>query len=411
LFAGFVLLYRFYDFFAGAGLVTLALRHAWDCLWANDCDPAKARTYRTNFGQDHFHLGDVAAYSPADLPPGAQLAWASFPCQDLSLAGWRKGISAESSGAFWPFWKIMREQHKKGCRPPLIAVENVAGLLHGGSFAGLCEALAALDMQFGALVIDARRFVPQSRPRVFFAAADRAIQCGGLAGQNPMAEWTPPALLAAHGLLERDLQTLWRWWQLPIPRLPATSLRGILETERGGLRWHSGQATRRLLSLMTAANQAKVAERQRDGGRHTGFLYRRTRNGSQRAEVRFDGLAGCLRTPRGGSSRQTVVFIEAGAVRTRLLSPREAARLMGAPDTFELPESDNQAYHAMGDAVVVPAVQWLSEHLLEPLAALTGQQGGLGRDLRFRRLERISENRATEWAASRRLQSQADLAN
>jgi DNA (cytosine-5)-methyltransferase 1 len=87
----------------------------------------------------------------------------------------------------------------------------------------------------------------------------------------------------------------------------------------------------------------------------------------QRAELRLDGLAGCLRTPRGGSSRQVIVVIDKGRVRTRLLTPREAARLMGLPESYRLPTSANAALQVAGDGVAVPVVRWLADRLLEPL--------------------------------------------
>jgi DNA (cytosine-5)-methyltransferase 1 len=85
--------------------------------------------------------------------------------------------------------------------------------------------------------------------------------------------------------------------------------------------------------------------------------------------VRFDDISGCLRTPAGGSSRQTLIVVEDGKVRSRLLSSREAARLMGLPDTYKLPQNYNEAYHLAGDGVVVPVVRHLAAHLLEPLLA------------------------------------------
>src|SRR5690349_824610 len=86
---------RFYDFFAGAGLATLGLQQSgWRCIWANDIDPRKHAVYTANFGDQHFELGDLAQIPASRLPAPAELAWASFPCQDLSLAGWRKGLSA-----------------------------------------------------------------------------------------------------------------------------------------------------------------------------------------------------------------------------------------------------------------------------------------------------------------------------
>ena len=101
-----------------------------------------------------------------------------------------------------------------------------------------------------------------------------------------------------------------------------------------------------------------------------GGLYRRIRPDAdgkriQRAEVRFDDVAGCLRVPAGGSSRQTIVIVEGALVRSRLLSPREAARLMGLSDDYLLRNNCNDAYGLMGDGVVVPVVRFLAEHILE----------------------------------------------
>jgi hypothetical protein len=109
-----------------------------------------------------------------------------------------------------------------------------------------------------------------------------------------------------------------------------------------------------------------------------GTAYRRTRpdedgGRTQRLEVRFDGIAGCLRTPNGGSSRQTVIIVEHGKVRSRLMTIRECARLMGAPDWYELTGSYNDGYRAMGDAVAVPVTRWLTRHLLAPLAKRNSQ--------------------------------------
>jgi DNA (cytosine-5)-methyltransferase 1 len=359
----------FYEFFAGAGLVRLALEPDWHCLWANDIDQSKGKIYVENFGEDAFVRCDVAEVAPESLPGVADLAWASFPCQDLSLAGWGRGMSARRSGVFWAFWRIMHRLNDLGRRPPLIAIENVTGLLRGENFRGLCEALAALDMQFGAMVIDARRFLPQSRPRVFVVAVDSGVDVERFTVKSPPdSPWVSGSLLSTVTKLPSDLRELWRWWDLPVPTDPVPDLAGMIDDDPTEVAWHSKAETDHLLGLMTKRNRAKVEHALAAGGRRVGMLYRRTRDGRQRAEVRFDGVAGCLRTPQGGSSRQTVVVVRDGVVRTRLLSPREAARLMGAPDSFWLPESYTEAYWAMGDAVAVPAVEWLSRHLLTPLA-------------------------------------------
>ena len=116
--------------------------------------------------------------------------------------------------------------------------------------------------------------------------------------------------------------------------------------------------------MMSDLNRSKVEAAKKSGKRMVGGVYRRTRHDAlgrkvQRAEVRFDDIAGCLRTPAGGSSRQTIIVVEGPEVRTRLISPRETARLMGLPDTYKLPDNYNEAYHLTGDGLAVPVVRHL----------------------------------------------------
>ena len=92
-------------------------------------------------------------------------------------------------------------------------------------------------------------------------------------------------------------------------------------------------------------------------------------------ELRFDGVAGCLRTPQGGSSRLFLVIKENDSVKTCLLTVREAAALMGAHKTYKIPGTYNDGYRAMGDAVAVPVSRYLAETLLSPLAKLIKERG------------------------------------
>jgi DNA (cytosine-5)-methyltransferase 1 len=161
----------------------------------------------------------------------------------------------------------------------------------------------------------------------------------------------------------------WIWWNLPEPSPYTATLAGLLEEQPLGVGWHSAAQTRYILGLMSERNRQKVKAAQATGIRTAGTIYRRTRNGSQRAEVRFDGISGCLRTPAGGSSRQTILVTEGRKVRSRLLSPREASRLMGVPEDYPIPVNCNQAYHLFGDGLAVPVVRYLAENLLEPLAS------------------------------------------
>jgi len=371
--------FTFYEFFAGGGMARLGLGDRWRCLLANDIDARKCAAYRANFGGDDLVEGDVAALAADDLPGEADLAWASFPCQDLSLAGAREGFAGARSGAFFGFWGLMTELAEAGRGPRLIVLENVTGLLTsrgGADFAALAAALAEAGYRLGALEIDAARFLPQSRPRLFVIA-----QRGDLPLDPALAEpearlsiptvFETPALRRTARSLAEPARSAWVHWLLPEPPERTSTLADLVE--RGANAWFSTAETSRLLDMMSAAHIEKVWSRQESGGTHVGALYRRTRrfNGErvQRAEVRFDGLAGCLRTPGGGSSRQFVMVIRDGRVGVRRMTPREAARLMGLPETYVLPDGETAALHVAGDGVAVPAVAWLRARLLEPLLA------------------------------------------
>ncbi len=361
----------FYEFFAGGGMARLGLGPGWTCAFANDFDPVKAATYRANFADaaDHFREGDVWTLAPADLPGRADLAWASSPCQDFSLAGARAGLAGGRSSAFFGFWRLVEALHDEDRGPRAVVIENVSGLLTsnaGADFAALCGALAARGYRFGALEIDAARFTPQSRPRVFVVATREPIP-PALVGDSP---FRTRAVQEAKARLPADLAALWIDWRGEAPGTRNTDLASLLEPD-DAVAWHEPRTTDDLLALMGPLHRARVEALRGGGGRSVGAVFRRMRveggRKVQRAEARFDGLAGCLRTPRGGSSRQTLVVIEAGQVRTRLLSPREGARLMGLPDTYRLPRAATSALHVVGDGVVVPAVAWLAAHILEPL--------------------------------------------
>src|SRR5260370_10796697 len=151
----------FYEFFSGGGLARYGLGPQWRCLLANDIDEKKAACYRANFGSEELIVADVASLETSHLAGTADLAWASFPCQDLSLAGNGAGLRGHRSGAFWPFWKIMRGLAAQSRAPKLIVLENVCGTLtsHSGeAFCAIANAFSSIAYQFGALVVDARLF-------------------------------------------------------------------------------------------------------------------------------------------------------------------------------------------------------------------------------------------------------------
>jgi len=366
----------FYEFFAGGGMARLGLGGAWRCVYANDNCSKKAASYRANFRHaKELDVRDVAEVTIERLPGRADLMWGSFPCQDLSLAGQGAGLDGRRSGTFWPFMELVDDLGREGREPRLIVLENVVGALtsHSGmDFCAIIKSLVDEGYAAGALVVDSVLFVPQSRPRLFVVAVSADVRIPErLRANGPSLLWHPKNLRRAYSALPGTAKRGWVWWDLPAPPQRTGTLLDLVEQTPQGVRWHTEEQTARLLSLMSSCNLDKVRRALASGTRMVGAVYKRTRREDgvkrQRAEVRFDGISGCLRTPAGGSSRQELLFVEEGAVRTRLLSAREAARLMGVPDSYGLPSSYNEAYHLMGDALVVPVVSWIEQHLLRPL--------------------------------------------
>ena len=173
----------FAEFFAGIGLVREGLAASgWSCRYANDNDndPKKQALYRGCFGEEsHFHLGDVAETAEVLSRMGKPtfLATASFPCVDLSLAGHWRGFEGDHSSTFFGFTRVLEELGDR--RPKLVMLENVTGFISsqgGRVFEAASRALAGLGYWIDAFVLDAKSFLPQSRPRVFVVGVHESIE-------------------------------------------------------------------------------------------------------------------------------------------------------------------------------------------------------------------------------------------
>lgn len=365
----------FYEFFAGGGMVRAGLGPNWHCVFANDFDQKKGRIYQANWGDDALKIADIRTLTPDDIPGQADLAWASFPCQDLSLAGGGAGLKGDRSGTFWPFWELMKGLVEESRPPRMIVLENVCGTLtshNGKDFDSLCKAVQELGYSAGALVVDAALFVPQSRPRLFIVCVHSEIPAPSCClSDEPIQLWHG-RVIRGHAKLSPEAKQKWLWWRLPTPAERTVTFADVIEQNPGDVQWFTRAERDRLISKMSEVNRAKLQEAKSEGRRMVGGVYRRTRENEfgqkvQRAEIRFDDVSGCLRTPAGGSSRQIIVVVEGAAVGARLISSRETARLMGLPDTYTLPQNYNEAYHLTGDGVVVPVVRHLAKHIFEPV--------------------------------------------
>jgi DNA (cytosine-5)-methyltransferase 1 len=371
-------MFEFYEFFAGGGMVRQGLGSKWRCRFANDFDLKKSATYRHNWGGEILNSADIHKLTAEDLPGIVDLAWASFPCQDLSLAGGGAGLRGGRSGTFWTFWALMKELIAEGRQPRIIALENVCGMLtshEGEDFAAVCSMFESAGYVFGAVVIDAALFVPHSRPRLFMIGVRRDVKIPAALIRTAASQlWHTRGLRAALEKAPPVARSNWIWWSLPKPARRNTTFADLIEGHPADVKWDPPAETRRLLGMMSDVNRGKLDAAKAAKKRIVGAGYKRTRLDEtgrkvQRAEFRFDEITGCLRTPAGGSSRQTVMFIDGETARSRLVSSREAARLMGLPEEYLLPNNYSEAYHLVGDGVAVPVVGFLATNIFEPILA------------------------------------------
>lgn len=360
------------DFFAGIGLVSMGLgRAGWKTVYALDYDKNKAAAYNHHFGVGHYHIDDIAKIHGRDVP-SVTLAHASFPCTDLSVAGTRGGIRRGESSSFWHFPRILKEMREY---PPFVLLENVEGLLATGKGTGndlrsILKKLNDLGYYVDLLRIDASHFVPQSRARLFMIGThesvisqhDEATQKQQMRGSNAR-----PKKIIDYISKNQDL----RWYFHPLPDLPVRniSLEDIVDHDA---EWWPGDRSLYLYNQMHRHQQqlVKKIKENRKYSYFSAFRRMRIRNGEPQstAELRTDGIAGCLRTPKGGSAKQILVRVGKGRFDARLLNEKEVARLMGAEDFRINPElSSNQVLFGFGDAVGVPVLEWIGTHYLNPL--------------------------------------------
>lgn len=355
------------EYFAGIGLMRLGLDQAgWTTVFANDIDEKKHRMYRDHFGDaPEFVLGDVHEIKASTVPT-TLLATASFPCNDLSLAGARKGLAGQHSSAFWGFIRILEKMGSR--RPPLVLLENVTGFLTSQGGEDFREALLALNrLGYGvdAFIIDAARFVPQSRQRLF-VVGDRKVKASVEETPSLLQSDLRPAALADFILWHPEIQ----WNLRTLPPLPRHSLKldsVIEELSPNSAAWWSEERCQYLLNQMSPKHRALADAMIRGPERSYATVFRRVRAAGSMAELRTDGIAGCLRTPRGGSGRQILFVAGGGKFSVRLLTARECAHLMGAGG-FRINVPLNQALFGFGDAVCVPAIQWIADNYLTPIA-------------------------------------------
>jgi len=359
------------EFFAGIGLVRAGLeRVGVDVVWANDIEPVKHAVYASNFDSAHYVLGDIREVKGISVP-GVDIATASFPCVDLSLAGNRRGLEGEQSGLFFEFCRVLGEMGER--LPPAVMVENVSSFVSSRGGEDLRASIAELN-KLGyicdLLTVDASWFIPQSRPRLFIIGTLEPLggPASGVAG--PMRSESVAAFVRAN----QDL--MFQELSVPIPSQDDRRLSDVVEhLDAGDERWWDGERFGKFMGSLSPLHKGRLDALRRGGITQWRTAYRRTRNGAPVWEIRSDDISGCLRTARGGSSRQAVVEVSLDGIRARWMTPLEYARLQGVPDEFDYSAvTDAQALFGFGDAVCVPVIDWLAEHALVPAVLAMGSQ-------------------------------------
>lgn len=348
------------------GLVRLAVEEAgFEVAFANDIDESKRDLYYDNFGEDDFAFGDVQRIHAPDVPDVA-LATASFPCTDLSLAGNRAGMSGGESGMFWEFARVLREMKDEGRLPSTALLENVPSWATSRGGEDLRAAIVELnDLGYWCdmLVVNAQRFVPQSRPRLFVVCSTEPLARSGDWRATEVRPAWMERFVAKHSELRMQAHLI-----TPPPSIARTLADVVERLDPADDRWWDVSRLGRFLSSLSPVQAERLDARLRADGTAWATAYRRTRGGEPVWEIRRDSISGCLRTARGGSSKQALVEAGSGSVRVRWMTPREYARLQGVRDDYKLAAvTENKALFALGDAVCVPVIAWLARNYLRPL--------------------------------------------
>lgn len=399
----------FVEFFAGGGLARLGLGAGWECVLANDVCAKKAATYRANFGADHLKLQDVRTLGATDVP-AADLWWASFPCQDHSSAGSRAGFAGHRGSLVFEITRLLKAALMAGTAPAIVALENVTGFVRandGRDFTSVVTALVSAGYRVGALMMDARDFVPQARERMILVAVrGETSPAGNLAGARHDARWHTRSLVKAVAGLPPSVCKHWVWWRLPAPAPHGMQLGDVLDAPGSAdQRWLPSAKVAEMLTKVTGRDAVRL-----DEARHAGRPFAATTSGTRRdtvagsvrvRTVRSDGRSGCLLS-RATTNRQQLMMIDGGNVGIRNFTPRELAKLIGVPADYRLPRSTPETVRLMGDGVVVPVVRWLAANLLEPLLAGEGAVSPRPRTDAFHPAsERVARQRKTPVVAPR----------
>jgi DNA (cytosine-5)-methyltransferase 1 len=278
-----------------------------ECVFTSEWDEPAQKTYQANFGE--LPYGDITKIDPVEIPPFDMLL-AGFPCQPFSMAGLKKGFEDTRGTLFFDIARIV-EHHK----PKVVFLENVRNLAShdkGNTLKVIVSTLEGLGYKVKYNLYNAKDFgVPQNRVRIYIIAFRD--------GENFTFPEPPKIKVKLGDILEKNVDPKYT-----------------------------------ISDKLWAGHQRRKLEHKEKGN---GFGYSMFNENSEYTSTIS------ARYYKDGSE----ILIEQKDANPRKLTPREACRLQGFPDTFILPNSDNQMYKQFGNSVAVPVIKVLAKAIVKAL--------------------------------------------
>lgn len=395
--------------FSGIGGIDLALERAgMEISWQVEIDPACNRVLERHWPNAirYSNIRERRYYPPVDL------ICFGFPCQDLSMAGKRKGLDGQRSKLFWAAMAVVRS-----VKPTWLLIENVHGLLssnQGRDFGLVLWALAHCGYWWAYRVLDSQFFgLAQRRNRVFIVghlgnpagpaevlfespsgqrnpakgrgkrarvAADIAASLrsggdGGIPssrGENVVAY---PLNAANGGRRDGDGDTNYvvgplkmgsghRGWNVNAEEAAEGHL--VIAKPLADWRQNGGAMSVLAPDVHRPLTSAMGTKWNGNGDIESSLITvlaftERTRDKGRTLETQEE-LAYALTNP--GSGGRTHSRQIAGGFGVRRLTPLECERLQGFPDGWTAGESDSARYRMLGNAVSVPVAEWIGRRIV-----------------------------------------------
>lgn len=374
---------RYLDLFSGVGGFHLGLEKAgFEFEWVgySEIDKYAKQEYARHFPEAES-LGDVTKISISKLPK-IDIITFGFPCQDLSVAGKRKGLDGKRSGLFYKAMRII-----EATKPKVFIFENVDGLYSSGNprgsdFTAVLRSIAALGVyECEWQTLNTRWFLPQNRKRVYFIghlaghSRPKVFPFTGTKKTVGKTKSTKKIQQDAQCLKARDysnwngnfvkqINTSAKHYQ---DRIYATDgIAPALPTGTGG--GHTPSILPGVKTVLTPGRQNKRqnGRRVKEEGEPSFTLTGQDIHGVELTvanTVTTDAYLtkGARKRDENGKAILTSMFER----RIRRLTPVECARLQGFPDDWCAELSDTQAYKCFGNAVSVPVVEAIGRRLIE----------------------------------------------